>query len=404
MRSEPSSEQTQPLSRWQVNLGAAVLSQMLAALGFALAFPFIPLYVQELGVSDPRAVEWWAGILGFAGGLSMALFAPLWGTLADRYGRKPMLLRAMLGGALLLGSMGLVRSVEELLVLRFFQGALTGTLAATTALVAAFVPRRHLGLALGLVQVSVYCGFALGPLVGGLIADAVGYRYTFFLTSIMLALGGATVLFFVEERFQPLPHAAGHGGAFAGLGSVLRQPTFLALTGVVFAIQGSEMMVIPLLPLYVQGLTPSGGSVPTTVGLILGASAAASALSALILGRWSDRLGYRRLLALCTLGGGLAYLPIAWSVNTTQVLLLQVAVGVFVGGMLPAANALIALAVPRASQGAAFGLTQTAAALAGALGPLAGAALATQLGIRSIFVATGALLLAAGLTVALRKN
>ncbi len=389
---------------WQRNLAAVWLSQLLASLGFAFAFPFIPLFVQDLGVKDQHAVELWAGLLGFAGGIAMAVSAPIWGTLADRYGRKPMLLRAMLGGAVFLGAMGLVQNVEQLLVLRFLQGAVTGTMAASTALVASFVPRARLGFALGLIQVSAYAGFALGPLVGGLIADAFGYRYSFFLTSAVLAAGGIVVAFFVREGFAK-PLAAAHSGApFADLGSLLRRPSFLLLIAAVFGIQGSELMVMPIFPLFVQALTPEGRSVPSTVGLILGASATVSAASALAIGRISDRVGHRRMLALCTLGAGLAYLPQSLSQDTAQVLLLQVAVGLFVGGMLPSANALISLAVPRGSQGAAFGLSSTAASLSSAVGPLAGAALATQLGLRSVFVAAGLLVGTTGMLASLARR
>ncbi|MCL5108924.1 MAG: MFS transporter, partial [Chloroflexi bacterium] len=135
-------------------------------------------------------VEMWAGLLGFAAGLSMAASAPVWGALADRYGRKSMVLRATLGGAVLVGTMGLVQSVQQLLVIRFLQGAVTGVTAAFASLVAGFTPRERVGFALGTLQMSAYLGNSLGPLLGGVIADSIGFRFSFFLTAAMLALGG----------------------------------------------------------------------------------------------------------------------------------------------------------------------------------------------------------------------
>jgi MFS transporter, DHA1 family, multidrug resistance protein len=378
---------------------------MVASVGFSFTFPFIPLFVQDLGVTDAHEIEKWAGLLAFAGGLSMAISSPVWGAVADRYGRKAMVLRSMLGGAVLLGLMGMVQNVEQLFVLRFIQGAITGVSAASAALVTTFTPRARLGMALGLMQVSLYAGFSFGPMVGGLIADNLGFRYSFYFTAVLLALSGLLVLFLVEEGKEQLPtKAQASGSMFAGLGEILRLPFFLAIIGAFFGIQGSNATVAPILPLYVQSLTTGGQSAAASVGLIMGASGLASAVASLAIGRVSDRLGHRRILAFCTLGAGLAYLPQTLATDTTQLLLLQVVLGLFIGGMLPSVNALTALEAPSGAQGAAFGLSATAAALAMAVGPLLGAFLATTVGQSSVFVAAGVLILVTGGREALARR
>jgi len=386
-----------PLLPWQRNLAAAWFAQLLAAMGFSCALPFLPLYVQELGITEPHEVETWAGLLAFAAGLSMAASAPIWGALADRYGRKSMVLRASFGGAVLVAAMGLVGDVQQLLVLRFLQGTVTGVSSASNTLVASLTPRGRLGFALGAMQMSMYVGMSLGPLAGGLIADHVGFRPTFFLTGAMLALGGLVVLFFVEEHFQRPPSPTGKRRLmFGDLGTIARQPALLVFISVVFSIQASNMMVSPIFPLFIQEISPSEGNIASTVGLILGVAGAVSAVSALAIGRVSDRLGHRRVLAICGLGAGLSYMPQAFSADPTQALVWRAALGLFAGGMLPSVNALIALRAPASGQGAAFGLSATAAALGNALGPLGGASQATALGLRSVFISAALLLLLTG--------
>jgi DHA1 family multidrug resistance protein-like MFS transporter len=322
--------------------------------------------------------------------------------MADRRGRKPMLLRAAFGGAVFIGAMGLATSVEQLLVLRFFQGLVTGVIAAANTLVASFTPRERLGFALGTLQMALFVGHSLGPFVGGYVADNLGFRFAFLTTGLLLALGGLVVLVFVREQFEPPPFSAKRR-FFSGIGSAVHQPALLVYAGATLTIHGTAMMVGPIFPLFVQDVAPSTRNVASTVGVIMGVAGIVSAVSALAIGRVSDRLGHRRVLAICTLGAGLSYFPQAYSTDPTQVLVWRAALGLFAGGMMPSLNALIALRAPAGTQGAAFGLTATASSIGGALGPLTGAWLATALGLRAVFIAAGAALITVGLGASLLR-
>lgn len=382
-------------SSWQRNLAAVWFGQLLSVVGFSAVIPFLPLYVQELGVTDQHEVELWAGLLGFAAGAAMAAAAPVWGSLADRHGRKPMLLRAAFGGAVCIGAMGLVTSVEQLLLLRFLQGSVTGVIAAANTLVASFTPRPRLGFALGTMQVALFAGNSLGPLVGGFAADHFGFRAAFLVTAILLLVGGMVVLFFVDEHFQR-PAVVPGRRFMAGIGAVARQPAIVVFATATFTIHGTAMMVGPIFPLFVQQVSPDDQNVASTVGLIMGVAGVVSAISALAIGRVSDRLGHRKVLAVCALGAGLSYLPQAASTDPTQVMVWRAALGLFAGGLMPSVNALIALHAPAGTQGAAFGFNATASSLGGAVGPLTGAWLATALGQRAVFIAAGLALLSVG--------
>jgi DHA1 family multidrug resistance protein-like MFS transporter len=157
------------LQAWQRNLYVMWFAEFMAIAGFSFVMPFLPYYVQDLGITDLTKVELWSGVLYAAHAIPMAIFAPIWGVLADRYGRKPMVLRSMLGGAVTLGAMGFAQTIEQLLVLRLIQGMLTGTVAAATTLVAGSTPRQRSGYALGLLQMAIFGGSSVGPLIGGLV-------------------------------------------------------------------------------------------------------------------------------------------------------------------------------------------------------------------------------------------
>jgi DHA1 family multidrug resistance protein-like MFS transporter len=172
--------------------------------GFGVAVPFLPLYVEELGVHGERAISTWAGLVFSTHAIAMAICGPIWGVLSDRYGRKLMVERAMFGGAVVLALTGCAQNTWQFMILRALWGGLTGTISAATTLVAASAPRERVGYALGTLQVAIYTGISAGPLLGGFVADAFGYRMTFWVTSRLLFLAGLIVLILVKEKFEPV--------------------------------------------------------------------------------------------------------------------------------------------------------------------------------------------------------
>ncbi|MDH7489169.1 MAG: MFS transporter [Anaerolineae bacterium] len=177
------------MRNWKITLAAAWVAQFLCIVGFNAVGPFYPFYIRALGVTDVHQVTLWAGILASTGAVSMALMSPIWGVLADRHGRKIMVVRATFGGALVLGAMALVQSVQQLFILRLLQGMLTGTVSAFMTLIASIAPAGEVGFALGMMQMAVFGGASVGPLVGGLVADNLGYRWVFGVTGILLFAG-----------------------------------------------------------------------------------------------------------------------------------------------------------------------------------------------------------------------
>ena len=385
---------------WNTTLYAVWAGQLLALIGFSSRVPFLPFYLDDLGVSDVSGQALWSGAINAAGAAAMAITAPIWGLLADRYGRKPMLLRGLFGGAVVVVMMGFASSPWQLLALRVLEGMLTGTVAAATALIATSAPKQRLGYALGMVQTAVFAGAAAGPLFGGFAYDRIGPRATFVLAGMMLFCGGVTVAFLARERFTRVAtHAMTDEGQtrwrrFRTSGAFLFTAAMLTMLGAIFAVRLIAMAMQPIIPLFVQQLAPDDPHVATVAGIVLGSAGFTSAFAAAYLGRLGDRTGHRRVLAVSLLGAGLVYLPMAFVRDPWQLALLQALMGVAAGGLIPSANALIAHLTPVERRGAIFGLTAAISAVGGFIGPLVGAFLATSLGFRATFIVSGTLLLA----------
>jgi len=367
-------------------------------LAFGFVLPFLPLYLREIGVAPDSAVVFWSGALVTSTGISLAIFSPIWGAFADRHGRKLMVLRSMLVGGVIIALMGLVQNVGEFLVLRILQGVFTGTIAASTALVASIVPRDRIATSMGQLQTSVYVGIAAGPVLGGLIAQAVGIRGTFFVAGAMLFASGLLVWQFVHEHFTP-PSLTKRPGFYTTLRIGLRSRTLLPLMVTLLAVQLSTAIVFPILPLYVERLSSATDPVKLYAGLSYGATAVFSALAAVSYSRLVDRSGYRRILIYACFGAAAFYLPQAFAQNIGEFLLLRAGLGIFFGVMIPATNAIVALSTPPEVRGSAYGLTNSATAVGTAVGPLLGSTLAASLGYPSVFIATAGLLAVLGLWV-----
>jgi DHA1 family multidrug resistance protein-like MFS transporter len=381
-----------------VTLYAVWAGQMLALIGFSSRVPFLPFYLGDLGVPDVAGQTLWSGAINAAGAAAMAITAPLWGLLADRYGRKPMLMRGLFGGAAIVALMGFATAPWQLVALRIVEGSLTGTVAAATALIATSAPKHRLGYALGMVQTAVFAGAAGGPLLGGFLYDWIGPRATFWMAGGMLFSGGVIVTLFARERFTPVPRQPrgdlGRWQRWQASSAFLFSAAMLTMLAAILVIRMIAMAMQPVIPLFVEQLAPDDPNVASVAGIVLGAAGFTSALAAAYLGRLGDRTGHHRILAVSLLAAGLVYLPMAIVRDPWQLAALKALLGVAAGGLIPSANALIAHLTPLSRRGAVFGLTAALSGVGGFVGPLLGALLATSLGFRATFLAAGVLLLA----------
>ncbi len=382
---------------WHRTLAIAFLAQLMAGLGFSLVFPFLPLYVQHLGIRTGGSVEFWSGIVFAVQAFTMMLSAPIWGSLADRYGRKLMVQRATFGGAVILLAMGFARSAEELALLRAIQGLITGTVTATIALVAAATPRKHSGFALGLLQVALWAGIAVGPVIGGIMADTVGFRATFVLTSVLLFLAGVLVHFGIHEPPRTTSASQQRISLLESWRNVLHLPGVLPTFAVRFLNNLSRMSVMPMLPLFIQSLMSNSNTVGTVTGLVSGVGSAMSTFSAVVLGRIGDKVGHKRVLVASALLAAVGYFPQALATSPWQLVVLNAIAGAAVGGILPALGALLAQYSPPGQEGAVYGLDASVGSAGRTVAPLTGSAIAMWFGIRETFIFAGVVFVLAAL-------
>jgi DHA1 family multidrug resistance protein-like MFS transporter len=403
--------QDAPGSRyWKRNLIVLFFGEMISLAGFSVVLPFLPYYAQYLGVTGDREIQFWAAALTTAQAVTMAAVAPVWGSLADRYGRKIMVERAMFGGAVVIAAMGFVGNVYQLAILRAIQGTLTGTVPAATTLVVSSAPPRRRGYALGMLQMAIYLGLTAGPLLGGLIADAFGPRIAFWVTGSLLFVSGVLILTLVREDFSPpetvdaqRPSSAGCKRAskprlWDGILLVLHTRALLTAYGLRVLTRMAGQIVGPMLVLYVQSIASPGTKVASLTGIIAGFASATSALGAVLMGRLTDRIGSRRVLIACA---GLACVILAAQAlaqTPMQLLAWRTAGGFALGGILASVSALQASLAPKGRYGAVYGVDTSLSAAANAVSPMIGAALSTTFGLPSVFVGAAVIY---GLTVAL---
>ena len=387
---ENSVHDTEGTTSWRSTLSVMFVAQLLSIVGFAFVLPFIPFYIREIGVTDENLVPIWAGILGAAASLTMTIFSPVWGWLSDRYGRKLMVERAMFAGALITMAMGMVGDVYQLLVLRLLSGVFTGTISASISLVSSVLPGANLGFGLGLMQVAVFLGMSLGPWIGGMIADALGYRWTFIAGGAMLLVGGLLVLLGAKEKFvRPSAVSLKRSGSMRMLFAL---PGFVPLMGVFLLFHFSIQIAIPVLPLFIEEVGNLKTGLASTTGLMFAVSGATASISAVAIGYLSDRIGHKRVLIVNLLIAGLMWAAHALARSIAQLLVIRIVFGFAAGGNLPTMNALVGKLTTKETYGQAYGLMASMTSLGMTLGPLAGGIMASHIGFRWPFVAASLLL------------
>ena len=383
---------------WRRTLFIMVALQGIMSISVSVSWPFMPLYVYSLGIHPLAEASLWAGLITGPQFLLAALVSPFWGSLADRIGRKPMVLRCAISTAFATAGMGLSTNVWELLGCTVLYGIFSGFAGAAVALVGTQVPEQRLGYALGWMATAQLAGTLMGPLVGGLMSDALHtYRGVFFFSSVSSALAVAFAVFFVREVRSPAdartkrreqPKSGFLGGVFQ---TRELAPMFLVL----LLAQVAASALSPIIAPYARSLLGAGSPwVATIAGAAIAVTGIAGLASSPLLGRRSDRVGYRSILLISILGTALFTLPQAFAHTIWLFILLRSGVGIFLGGVVPTANAWIGRMYPREQRGRVFGVTAAAQSFGNFLGPISGGFFVLRFGIPTVFIVVTALTLA----------
>ena len=389
------SDQPDAAAQWRRTLWVMVGIQFVMTGAFSVLSPIMPLLLPDLGVDTASAVNLWAGILSGVTSFVAAFASPIWGRVADRRGRKLMLLRSSLAVGVFTALMGVAANVWQFFLFRALMGVFAGFSSVAIALVASQVPEGRLGYALGWLSTGQLVGSLVGPLIGGVLADLTGsFRIPFYCTSATILLSVGLVWFAVDERFVAPPKTRVRRPILSSLIALAATPALLALFFVLLMAQFGVRTVQPIVTLYVQELVGSRPDLATLSGIAFSVTGLANVVAAPFLGNRSDRIGYRRVLLICLLGATLTTLPQAFTENYWLFTAQRFGVGLFIGGLLPTANALVGRLVPRAERGTIYGITASATFLGNSLGPLTGGAVAAVFGLRWVFLVTALVLLA----------
>ncbi len=388
-----------PLEPWRRTLYIVWAAQFIAMLGMSFVVPFLPFYVRNLGVQDEAAVSLWSGLI-FAGPfLPSFILTPVWGFLGDRYGQKLMTVRAVFGLAISQFLIGLAPTVEMLLVLRMVQGAISGFLAAALALVSSHAPRHRSGYAIGLLQTATSAGSVLGPFFGGMLADAIGYRSVFFLVAGMCTITGFIILLYVSEpaKESPLP---GHRISLrSNIRFVWSTPSLRLGIFLIVLSQSAVFLVQPVFALYIDSMFTSTEFIATVAGAIFAVAGIFTVLSAPWWGRRNDEKSVRKNLSIALSGAAAAYVLHFFVEHPLPLVLLRAVLGFCLGGMLPSLYSYVNKhsTVPR--RGGILGIAASGNTLAHLLGAPIGGFLGASVGVRSVFLFAGLILMTAVWTV-----
>jgi MFS family permease len=371
---------------WQRLVAVAFLIQFCSMMGVSTVFAFLPLYVETLGVESENQAVFWAGLLMFSQAIMVALASPIWGSMADRYGAKLMLIRALLGCSIVYVLISYVTGVYQLIPLFLFAGVFSGINTAMTNLVSGLVPRRSLGTAIGTVQTGVFTGSAFGPLVGGFLADTFSYRVGLRVAGLLLLFACLLVVFFIRERKRPVTRATARPGLLEGIRATSRSQTLMLLIGIIFLVQFAQQLVTPAMPIFIRQIAGERDNVATTVGLVLALGGVGSAIGAIVMGRLADRIGQFRLLRIATIGSAVSFglQAVAWTLWPLAAA--RSLTGFFMGGLNTSVNSNVGVLAPAATRGAAFGVAGSAFSLGNALGPLLGGVISGALSPRAVIV------------------
>ncbi|MFI5366562.1 MAG: MFS transporter [Candidatus Binatia bacterium] len=376
---------------WRRNLYVLWVIEFAAFTGLSLILPFIPLYVRELGVTDVADVTRWSGLLLSGPFMVSFLATPVWGTLGDRYGQKLMVVRALIGSSVCYMGMALAGNVHALFGWRLALGGISGFLAAGMALVSVTVPDGERGYALGLLQSVVPAAGLIGPLLGGVLADLIGYRAIFYVVGAVCVTGGVVAAATLKEA-----RTTGHGVVAVSVRDNLAMAWRHAdLRRSLVAMVMSQAFITSLQPifvLYVEQLGVEARLLSTTTGVLFAATGITALFAAPWWGRRGDRLGYRGVLTMSLLGSTVLLLQ-GLVTGAVQLFVLRLLYGCFVAGVLPPLLGCISAASPTDRRGGLMGLSSSAIMLGNLFGPLLGGYIAAHAGLRHVFFVSAGFLL-----------
>ncbi|MDU1059124.1 MAG: multidrug efflux MFS transporter [Leclercia adecarboxylata] len=381
------------MESWKVNLISVWFGCFFTGLAISQILPFLPLYVSQLGVSSHEALSMWSGLTFSVTFLVSAIVSPMWGSLADRKGRKLMLLRASLGMAIAILLQAFATNVWQLFLLRALMGLTSGYIPNAMALVASQVPRERSGWAISTLSTAQISGVIGGPLMGGFLADHVGLRAVFLITAVLLVISFLVTLFLIKEGARPTTSKAERLSGKAVFASLPYPWLMISLFITTMVIQLCNGSVGPILALFIQSMAPDSNNIAFLSGMIAAVPGISALMSAPRLGKLGDRIGTGRILMATLIVAVVLFFAMSFVTTPFQLGVLRFLLGFADGAMLPAVQTLLIKYSSDRVTGRIFGYNQSFMYLGNVAGPLMGAAVSAMAGFRWVFAATAVVVL-----------
>ncbi|MGR3742278.1 multidrug efflux MFS transporter [Companilactobacillus sp. DQM5] len=376
--------------QWKRNLQVLWFGNFMVGIGFSMITPFMSLYIDELGSFTKTQLNLWSGAVFSSTFLVMAFISPIWGRIADRKGRKLMLLRAALGMSIVLALCSMVTNVYQLLALRTLQGVFSGFISNANTLIATTTPKEESGRALGTLTTGNVSGSLLGPMIGGAVAQIYGYRVPFMITGAVLFIAFLLSLFFVHEDFKPV-EKNDQINAKELFSTLPNKRIIFGMFITTMIIQASNNSINPILSLYVRQLLHGGNNVAFISGIVAAIPGIATVIAAPRFGALGDKIGTQKILLSGLILAFLVYLPQGFVTNVYQLMVLRFIVGISDAALIPQVQTLIAKNSPHESAGRIFGFNQSFQAIGNVTGPLLGSSISSILGYGAVFLSTSCL-------------
>lgn len=378
---------------WKKNLFVLSIAVFIAGIAFSEIMPFLSLYINTLGNFSHQQLNFWSGIVYSGTFIVSAVVSPWWGKLADKKGRKPMILRAGIGMSVVIACMGLVQNVWQLLLLRMLQGVFAGFISNSNALVATETPKTNSGQALGTIASATTAGTLLGPLVGGALTSIFSYRITFMITGGLLLLCSILVLFFVhEDDFKPV--TAKKFDKASGVIKSLRSPHLIfGLLLTTLIIQAANNSINPIVSLYVRQLLNGHDNVVFISGVIAALPGIATFLVASRFGALGDKIGTHKIIVAGFIAASIFFFLTAFVRNTVELGILRFLVGFSDACLFPQVQTMLTKNSPAAVTGRIFSWNQSAMYIGNIVGPLLGSFVSGMFNYSMVFIVTTVIVL-----------
>ncbi|MCX0499445.1 multidrug efflux MFS transporter [Erwinia billingiae] len=382
------------MESWKVNLISVWFGCLFTGLAISQIIPFLPLYVEQLGVTDPSSLTLWSGLIFSVTFMVSAIVSPMWGSLADRKGRKLMLLRASLGMGIVIFLQAFVTDVWQLFLLRALMGLTSGYIPNAMALVATQVPRERSGWAMSMVTTAQICGVIMGPMMGGFLADWVGLRAVFLITSGLLLTSFLITLFLIKEGGQPRVKKEDKLSGTMVFRSLGNPGLIISLFLTTLTIQLCNGSISPILTLFVRELEPNVQNIAFISGVVAAIPGVSALFSAPTMGKLGDRIGAQRILFSALILTFVLFVTMSWAGSAFQLGALRFLLGFAEGAMMPAVQTMLLRYSSDRVTGRIFGYNQSFMYLGNVVGPLIGSGVSAIGGFRWVFAATAVVVLA----------